>query len=147
MIEMKKPHLLHKRFELPKGCSVKSFVMREIDGQDERDAGRWIAARGTNIDDPSVAIMEEQLRISIVGVNDQSVEQPYTGLDKWSTKTRRYLIQAWTLLNGIDDEDLADFIGAATDLAKNEQPEAAVLNEDQLAELKKEKKPKKSDAA
>lgn len=137
-IRVKKEHLLHKRFQLPKGCSVDSFVMREIDGEDEREAGRWIAARGSSVDDPRNAILEEQLRISLVGVDDKAVEQPYTGMNNWSSKTRRFLLEAFGLLNGVEDDELAVFLGAATEMNRASQPQAEVMSEEELALLKKE---------
>ena len=133
-IKMTKPHLIHKKFDLPKGCTVESFVMREIDGADERDAGRWIAARGSSTDDVRLAIMDEQLRISLVAVNGKAVEQPYMGMDKWSSKTRRFLIEAFNILNGVEDDELAVFLGTAAELTESDQPSAEILSEQELAE-------------
>lgn len=135
-IKVTKPHLLHKEFTLPKGCSVESFVMREIDGQDERDAGRWLAARGSSVEDPRLALMDEQLRVSIVAVNGKGVDQPFQGMDKWSSKTRRFVLEAFGLLNAVEDDELAVFLGAATELNQNnDQPEAAVLSENELNQI------------
>lgn len=111
----KKAHLIHKRFVLPPGCSVESFVVREIDGHDEREAGRWLVARGEGVEDARLAMMDENLRVSIYAVNDVPVEQPYLGMDLWSTKTRRFLIEAFGLLNGVEDKEVSDFLAAATD--------------------------------
>lgn len=128
-----KEHLVHKRFPLPKGCSVKSFSLREIDGEDEREAGRFLAARKETIDDEATAVFEEQVRISIIGVNNEAVAQPYTGMNKWSTKTRRCLYEAWGMLNSLDKKEVASFLDNATDLGGEETPgDVEVLTEAQL---------------
>jgi len=132
VIKVTKDKLIHKLFELPEGCSVKSFVVREIDGADEREAGRWLAAAGSSVDDMGLAIMDEQLRISIVGVDGETVEQPYTGMDAWSAKTRRFLLEAFSLLNGVKDDEVAIFLGAAKDLNNSDQPAAEVLSDMEL---------------
>ena len=107
-----KEHLVHREFKLPEGYSVNSFVVREIDGHDEKEAARVVAAIGT-ADDLSMAVMEANLRVAIVAVNGQPVQQPYTDLSKWSSKTRRMLLEAWNQLNNVPDEDLAVFLAAA----------------------------------
>lgn len=107
-----KEHLIHRQFTLPEGYSVKSFVVREIDGHDEQEAARWLGALGT-ADDMATAIMEVNLRMALVSVDGKFVEQPYTGLKKWTSKTRRLLIAAWEQLNDVPDEDLAVFLAAA----------------------------------
>lgn len=107
-----KEHLIHRRFDLPEGYSVKSFVIREIDGHDEKEAARMLAAVGT-ADDLSMAMLEANLRVSIVSVDGQEVQQPYMGLSKWSSKTRRLLLEAWNQLNNVPDDELAAFLGAA----------------------------------
>lgn len=133
-IKIKKPHLVHKRFQMPKGCSIDSFVMREIDGEDEREAGRWIAAIG-EVDNASITVAEEQMKVALVAVNDKPVESPYTGLNRWSSKTRRLVMEAFGLLNGLEDDEVAVFLGASTDL-KSEQAEAEEIDEAELARAK-----------
>lgn len=120
---MSKDHLVHKQFPLPKGCTIRSVTMREIDGHDEREAAKIMSAR-SNIDNPGVALMEEQIRVSIVAVDGEPVSQPFTGMNAWSTRTRRFIMEAFGHLNGVEDEELEDFLKAAKD-PKETQPEAA----------------------
>lgn len=136
-IKITKPHLIHKRFQMPKGCSIDSFVMREIDGEDEREAGRWIAARESEVDNMSIAVAEEQLKVALVAVNDEPLDSatPFTALNQYSTKTRRLMMEAFGLLNGLEDDEVAVFLGASTDLM-GEKAEAEVIDESELAQLK-----------
>ena len=113
-----KAHLLSRTFTLPKGYSVESFTVREIDGHDEKEASKMLAALGTT-DDFAIAMLEASLQISIVEVNGEVVQQPYYEIGKWSSKTRRLLLEAWHSLNSVPDDELAVFLGAAT------SPEAA----------------------
>lgn len=133
-IKLKKPHLVHKRFQLPKGCSISSFVMREIDGEDEREAGRFISALN-EVDNPGLVIMEEQMKVALVAVNGKNIEHPYSGMSAWSTKTRRFIMEAFGVLNGVEDDEVAVFLGASTDLT-SEQAEAEEIDEKELAEVK-----------
>jgi hypothetical protein len=137
---MDKPHLIHKKFSLPKGCSVESFTIREIDGKDELDASRILQARGSSAENWQVAAFEENLRISIYAVDGNKVEQPYYNMNKWSSRTRRYLAEAWNLLNGIEDDALAVFLGAAEDLSlKRDLPAAEELTEEEAGLLERSK--------
>lgn len=129
-----KEHLVHREFKLPKGYSVESFVIREIDGHDEKEAARLVAALGT-ADDLSMAVYEGNLRVSIVDVNGEAVEQPYMELSKWSTKTRKMLMVAWNELNGVPDEELAAFLGAAVP-AEPVVPEPAEMSAESLPSSK-----------
>lgn len=138
-MQLKKPHLIHRKFKLPKGCSVESFVIREIDGKDELESGRWVAAKGAGVDDPGMAMAEERMRVAIVAVNDQPVEQPYMAMNKWSTKTRTFLLNAWTSLNMVEEDELAVFLGAAEDLSPS-TPAAEGVQELSSAELEELRK-------
>lgn len=135
---MDKPHLIHKKFTLPKGCSINSFTMREIDGKDELEAARLLQARGSTAENFQVAALEENLRISIYAVNGKKVEQPYFAMNNWSAKTRRFALEAWTLLNGVEEEDLAVFLGAAEDVdLRKEAPAAEELSPEELISLER----------
>jgi hypothetical protein len=114
---MSKPHLLRKKFKLPDGHPIKCFVMREIDGEDELEAGRVAAARGTSVDDMSQAALMENIRVAIVSVDDKPVEQPFLQMDKYPSKTKRYFIEAWVALNGVGQDDIKNFLAAAEVLA------------------------------
>jgi hypothetical protein len=88
--------------------------MREIDGEDELEVGRFLAARGNATELASQVVLLENIRIAIDAVNGQPVEQPYMDMDKWPVKTRRFLMEAWVQLNGVEDAEVKNFLGAAT---------------------------------
>ena len=127
MISTKKAHLRHRKYTLPKGHSVASFVIRELDGHDELEAARWIQARGS-ADNSDVIALNESLRISIVAVDGSSVQQPYLDMDKWSASTRRLLVEAWSKLNSLPDSEIADFLDAAEDLTMDQAPAAEIVS-------------------
>jgi len=126
MISSNKKHLLHKKFTLPKGCSIQTFVMREIDGEDEREAGRWIAARG-NVEDSGITLIEEQLKVALVAVNGRKVDAPFQGLEKFSSKTRRFMMEAFGQMNGIEEDEVEDFLGASAQIVEESPPEIGAV--------------------
>ncbi len=119
---MRKEHLLHRRFQLPKGCTVKSFVIRELDGHDELLASRWADAKTGSADNKTNALMDENLRVAIVEINGKEVIQPYLDMDKWSSKTRRFLLEAWGRLNAAPEDELAAFLATAEDVQVIDPP-------------------------
>lgn len=129
-----KKHLIHKRFVFPKGCSVKEMVIREIDGKDELQAARFASAKVGSADSLSAAVMDENLRVSVVSVDGKKVQQPYMGMDSWSTKTRRLLVEAWATLNSVEDEAVADFLSSSEVLVE-ESPEVQEISEEQVAKI------------
>ncbi len=132
MIRKGKEHLVHRQFTLPEGYSVKSFTLREIDGHDEKESARMIAALGT-ADDFSIAMLEANLRISIVSVDGALVQQPYNETAKWSSRTRRLLMEAWGTLNSVPDDDLAAFLGAAVSPPAADMEQGKEINAEDLA--------------
>ena len=135
MIQKGKEHLVHRQFTLPEGYSVKSFTLREIDGHDEKESARMLAALGT-ADDFSMAMLEANLRVSIVSVDGSPVQQPYNATAKWSSKTRRLLMEAWGTLNSVPDDDLATFLGAAASPTAANMEVGQEINEEDLESSK-----------
>lgn len=127
MINPKKAHLRHRKYTLPEGYSIKNLVIRELDGNDELEAARRIKMRGGSADDANVLALNENLRISVVAVNDIAVDQPYHDMDTWSSNTRRFLIEAWSDLNSLPDDHVKDFLEAAEDLTLDQAPAAQVV--------------------
>jgi hypothetical protein len=110
---MRKPHLVRKKYTMPKGHCIESITMREIDGEDELEVGRFLAARGNATELASQVVLVENIRIAIDEVNGQPIEQPYMEMDKWPVKTRRLLMEAWVQLNGVDNDEVKNFLEAA----------------------------------
>lgn len=101
------------RFDLSgkKGCSIKSFVIKETDGEDEENAALAAKAKGG-----AATVFEELVRLSITYVDDAKVEPPLLDYDKWSSRTRNFVLQAFRSINGVDDKEVSDFLSAGRPL-------------------------------
>lgn len=86
-------------------ASVKSFIIKETDGQDEELAAQYAKERGG-----AANAMEELVRLSIVEADGKPVTQPYLGFDKLNTKTRAFMFAAWRKLNASEDKEIEDFL-------------------------------------
>lgn len=97
------------RFDLSKkkGCSIRSFVLKETTGDDEEQAANFRTAKGG-----SATVFEELVRLSITYVDDVQVEQPYSDYDSWNSRTRAYVLAAFKSVNGVDDKEVDDFLAA-----------------------------------
>jgi len=122
-----------REFHLPSGCSVGSFVMRELDGNDDLDIAVWIEAASTSaIEENPIALMKfervEALRCSLVSVDGEPVNvdgKPYKGMDKWSRRTMQFVGTAFNELNGAEADELKKFRAGEfgpTNPAKSEGP-------------------------
>lgn len=95
------------------GRKILSFTIRTTDGSDEAYASKRADAKGSGMP-------EELVRVSLVsyqveGEGDKEVKQPFEGFDKWSTKSRNFVVAAWKKLATPDDTEIADFFGSATE--------------------------------
>jgi hypothetical protein len=103
------------RFSLEgrKGCSVKSFTLKETSGADEALAAEQKAAKGAR-----ATVFEELVRASIHAVDDQLVTQPYLEYDLWNSRTRAFALKAFVEVNGIEEDETSDFLSNAEVLAE-----------------------------
>ena len=108
-----------QRFVLPKGCSIESVTLREIDGKDEEQAAGAAEARGMK---PG-QVTEEMVRCALVEVNDTAVVYPHPGLSKWNTKTRNLVIAAFASMNSTEDKDMKSFLEEAEDCGEWVRPD------------------------
>lgn len=127
-----KPHLVHKRWELPEGYSIKSFVMREMDGEDELEVGRWQSMISAT-DGGALKSLSLQVGQALVAVDGREVShsEPCLLFDTWSSKTRSLVLNAWRELNEVREEDLAVFHAAAKPL-NVQAPAAEILDEEEI---------------
>jgi hypothetical protein len=88
-----------------KGVSIGSITIRETTGPDEESAVLMAKAKGG-----AATITNELIRSSITAVDGKAVEQPLTAYDTWTTRTRRFISEAWNSVNGIADGELPDFL-------------------------------------
>lgn len=95
------------RFDLSKkkGCSIKSFVIKETTGEDEEQAANFRTTKGG-----SATVFEELVRLSITHVDDAKAEQPLTEYDGWNSRTRAYVLAAFKSVNGVEDKEVDDFL-------------------------------------
>lgn len=89
--------------------AITSFKLREVDGNDEEVAANLAKAKGG-----SASSAEELIRLSIVEVNGQAVKQPYLGFDEWNSRARAFVLKAYKTLNSAGEDELEDFLAAAT---------------------------------
>lgn len=108
-----------KRFECPKGMSVKTFAVRELTVADDREIDQNVALFWPKSKDgvSQKANVYEAIRRSLVEVDGKPVDSavPYTGMDKWTQKTMNFVIQAYLLVNGSaqDSTEENDLLGKA----------------------------------
>lgn len=121
-----KPHLDCRIFPLPDYCSVSSVAMRELDGEDDILSSYWADQHATAVEQDSataaaVADHREGIRISLVAVEGRQVNEdgiPYMACDPWTSKTWRFLAQAFGELNGVSQEDLKNAVRGSQSLTK-----------------------------
>lgn len=101
------------RFDLSarKGCSIRSFVIRETTGVDEENAALAAKAKGG-----AATVFEELVRLSIVEVNGQPAEPPLLEYDSWNSRTRAFILQAYKSINGLEEKEVADFLASGQPL-------------------------------
>jgi hypothetical protein len=106
---MKKQEAPQYRFDLSKkkGCSIRSFVVKETTGDDEEQAANFKTAKGGK-----ATVFEELVRLSITYVNDVRVEHPFEDFDAWNSRTRSYVLAAFKSINGVEDKEVDDFLAA-----------------------------------
>jgi hypothetical protein len=113
-----------RRWTLPKGCSVQSFVMRELDGHDDLEIARIVDVKMTDDEKSNVTKLfemrrHEACRRSLVMVNDRPVNVdglPYEAFDGWSQRTQVFAFRAFNKLNEVTGDELGKFDEAAEDV-------------------------------
>lgn len=126
--------LQERTFKLPERCSAKEFVMREIDGHDEKDIGAWIdlAIAANPIiagskDKLQEAENRESIRRSLVSVDGVEVNLngvPYSGLEGWNRRTMNFAAIAFRTMNGVEAGEVGEFL-AVVEKTKAPQPTTA----------------------
>ena len=95
------PKVIQLRFSLEgkPNVSIKSFVIKETNGDDEENAAVQAKAKGG-----VTTVFEELVRLSITYVDDVKVEPPLEEYDAWSSRTRAFVLQAFKSINSIKDQ-------------------------------------------
>ena len=91
-----------------KSVNCKSISLREVTGTDEALAATIAEAKGK-----SGSTFNELLRLAIVKVDGKNVEQPFTDMDRWNSRTRRFLLDAFNSMNGASAKETEDFLAGA----------------------------------
>lgn len=99
-----------RRFNCPKGLSIKNFAVRELTVADDKEIEHnvtlfWKASKGDDVS--AKAQMYESVRKALVEVDGVQLElsSPYMGMDTWTQKTMLFVIRAYAMVNGMGDED------------------------------------------
>lgn len=95
-------------FRMPRGCTVGTIHLRETTGKDEQRAVLLAKQKGDK-----GSFLDEMVKLSIVRVDDEPVEQPFTEIEDWSSKTRAYALKAYLKINGTDEDESEDFLSSA----------------------------------
>lgn len=103
--------------QIPAGCAMKQFKMREIDYDDERLASMAAegSASGVELTNASAwfsLVQRERIRLSMVEVDRRPVNRdglPFIAMDGWSSKTMRFVERAFSKLNMPKEDELALF--------------------------------------
>lgn len=103
--------LLHRRFKLPKGCSISSIVIRETNGIDEIEA----AMSADNLGEKT-SILSELVKLAIVEVDGEKVQQPFAELSHYNSKTRALIMRGYEQLNDLPPEELSVFLASSEDV-------------------------------
>lgn len=102
--------LVHRRHKFPERCNADEIVMRETTGIDEQLASLRAEASGDRS-----SIYQELVRISIVEVDGKKVQQPFTVLESWNSRTRGYVQKLYEHLNDMPEKEVKSFLGAGED--------------------------------
>ena len=119
-MNFKKSQTPQYRFDLSskKGCSIKSFVIKETNGDDEENAVNLKTAKGSG------TVFEELVRLSITFVDDVKVEHPFEDYDHWNSRTRAYVLAPFKSVNGVEDKEVDDFLAASAPFAAGKKDES-----------------------
>lgn len=102
------------KFDLSKypGMTVSSFELVELIGKDSLDAIGRTAPPGANLAPAALNALHLNALIafSIVKVNDQPVQRPFTEWEGWSLRTQEFVIAAYNRLNSTTKAEIDDFL-------------------------------------
>lgn len=99
-----------RRFDCPKGLAIKSFAIRELTVADDKEIEQNVALfwKSSKSEEASPrAMMYESVRKALVEVDGVALDSatPYTKMDTWTQKTMLFVIRAYSLVNGMGEED------------------------------------------
>ena len=89
------------------GQVIASFTVRETNGDDETIASQAVKQHGKN---SKTTPLEELVKLAILAVNGEEVEQPYDDFDRWNSKARNLAVMAYQQLNGTTPEEMESFL-------------------------------------
>jgi hypothetical protein len=102
-------------FQLPQGkgtkrVDIQSVSLREITGKDEVLAASIAEAKGKQ-----GSIQLELVRLAIVKVDGQSVQQPFGDLDGWNSRTRKFVLDAFLSINSTSEKESEVFLSTVSE--------------------------------
>ena len=99
---------------------LREFHMREVDGRDEE-----VAANTAKMKGGAASSSEEMIRLAIVAVNGEPVQQPYLKFDIWNQRARAFALKAFNDLNGFTQDESDLFLGTAEEDEPGASPPSA----------------------
>lgn len=116
-----------KKYNLPNRCSAKSFIMRELTADDETQAAIWWdKTKSSALDSSPLAQLageqREAWRLALVEVDGKAVNGdgiPFLAMNKWNLRTMRFVQQAFGELNGVDADEVRDFLESSQIVGQN----------------------------
>lgn len=99
---------------------LRDFHIREVDGRDEE-----VAANTARMKGGAASSSEEMIRLAIVAVNGEPVQQPYLKFDVWNQRARAFALKAFNDLNGFTAEESDSFLGTAEEEDVGASPPSA----------------------
>jgi hypothetical protein len=116
-----------RRYALPPGCSVRTFVMRQLTGIEDLEAAIMAdktapAAARESMGAAITVEQREKVRMALVEVDGKRVngDTPYMALDHWNVRTIRFAERAYIELNGIQPEAMEDFLMGGQDVSEDD---------------------------
>lgn len=113
------PPLMQKQYILPDGCSVTSFVMRELTTRDELTVAMAVDMARTDMQEGiSILTLDkiESIRLALVQVDEQPVNAggiPYVAMDHWNSRTMSFARVAFEELNAFAPDEVEAFKAGA----------------------------------
>lgn len=126
-----KEHLVHRQFTFPEGYGLKTITLRELTGKDQKEAAKQLAALGS-MEDEELALLDANVGQSIVAIDGQPIQKPFFGMDSWTMRVRRLVIEGFTLLNSIPEKDSESFLNAGAEAPAKASEEEVLTEEDLL---------------
>lgn len=94
-----------------KGCSIRSFTLREMHGRDSIAAAQRSVKPGEPNPIYGFQHRSQIIADAIVRVNGADVPTPYVAWEDWNIRTQTFVERAYDEMNGVSKEEMERFLG------------------------------------